>query len=100
MYTIITLLILFLIVIFSILLYFKSKKSRQADLDNGLCPQCGATAKEFVDNETGVKFQANAIKSRIIKNHGCSGISEIEYRCNSCELKEIHSSIGQGCEVL
>jgi hypothetical protein len=91
MYTIISLLILFLIVIFSILLYFKSKKSRQADFENGICPRCEAIAKEFIDESTGVKFKIEVINLRVLKNHGCSGISEIEYRCNSCDLKEIHT---------
>lgn len=99
MYTILTLLLIFLILIFAIALYFKSKKNRQADLDNGICPRCGATAKVFTDQETGTKFKVDAIKARIIKNHGCSGINEIEYRCSSCELKEIHTSVGQGCGI-
>lgn len=91
MYTIVSLLILFLIVIFSILLYFKSKKSRQSDLENGICPRCEATAREFIDESTDVKFKTEVINFRVLKNHGCSGISEIEYRCNSCDLKEIHT---------
>ena len=99
MYTIITLLIIFLIIIFSILLYFKSKKDRQATLDSGECPRCGAVAKEFKDEATGTLFKVDVIKSRIIKNHGCSGINEIEYRCSACDLKEIHTSVGQGCRV-
>ena len=99
MYTIISLTLIFLFVIFSILLYFKSKKSRQEELDNGICPRCGATAKEFTDENTGINFKVEAIKSRIIKRHGCSGINEIEYRCNNCELKEIHTSTGQGCRI-
>ena len=99
MYTIISLILVFLLVIFSVLLYFNSKKSRQADLDNGICPQCGATAKKFRDENTGVDFKVDAIRSRILKNHGCSGINEIEYRCNNCDLKEIHTSIGQGCSL-
>ncbi len=97
MYTIISLLIVLLIVVFSILLYFNSKKNRQADLDNGICPQCGAKAKKFTDPNTLVEFKVEVIKTRLIKNHGCSGINEIEYRCNSCDLKEIHTSVGQGC---
>ncbi len=97
MYTIISLLLTFLLVIFSILLYFKSKKSRQADLDQGICPTCGATAKSFKDPSTNSEFKVDVIKSKILKNHGCSGIVEIEYRCNSCNLKEVHHSAGQGC---
>jgi len=99
MYTIIFLVLAFLLVIFSILLYFNSKKTRQADLDNGICPRCKATTKSFRDENTGVDFKVEVIKKRIIRNHGCSGINEIEYRCNSCDLKEIHSTIGQGCGI-
>jgi hypothetical protein len=99
MYTIFSLLIFFLLVIFSTLLYFKSKKSRQADLDNGTCPACLATTKKFIDPTTKVSFKVEPIKARVIKSHGCSGIKEIEYECNNCGLKEIHSSIGQGCSL-
>ena len=99
MYTIISLSIIFLLVIFSILLYFNSKKSRQADLDNGICPRCGASSKKFTDPNTGVDFKIDVIKARLIKSHGCSGISEIEYRCSSCDLKEIHTTVGQGCNI-
>ena len=93
MYTIFSLLIFLLIVIFSTLLYFKSKKSRQADLDNGICPACKATTKSFKDPNTGVLFKVEAIKTRVLKSHGCSGIKEIEYICNNCGLKEVHTSI-------
>ncbi len=99
MYTIISLTLIFLLVIFSILLYFNSKKSRQADLDNGVCPQCGAKTKSFIDPNTNVEFEVDVIKTRLVKNHGCSGINEIEYRCSSCDLKEIHNSVGQGCRI-
>lgn len=99
MYTIFSLLIFLLIVIFSTLLYFKSKKSRQATLDNGTCPTCAATTKSFKDPNTGALFRVESIKTRVIKSHGCSGIKEIEYVCNSCGLKEIHTSVGQGCSL-
>ncbi len=99
MYTIILLTLIFLLVIFLILLYFNSKKSRQADLDNGICPQCEATAKEFLDENTGVVFKVDSIKSRLLKSYGCSGINEIEYRCNNCNLKEVHNTVGQGCRI-
>ncbi|RLA78276.1 MAG: hypothetical protein DRG78_15505 [Epsilonproteobacteria bacterium] len=97
MYTIIGILLLFLITIFSVLLFFKSKKSRQAILDSGTCPSCGATTKSFKDQSTGALFKVESIKPRILKKHGCSGIVEIEYTCNNCELKEVHTSVGQGC---
>ena len=99
MSTIIFILILLLIVIFSILLYFKSKKDRQYTLDSGTCPSCGATYKSFRDEASNRTFKIDVIKSRILKKHGCSGIVEIEYRCDACGLKEIHNSVGQGCSL-
>ena len=99
MYTIFSLLIFFLIAIFSILLYFKSKKSRQTDLDNGICPSCGAEPKTFKDQSTNTIFKVDVIKTRVLKNHGCSGITELEYKCNNCGLKEVHNSIGQCCKL-
>jgi len=99
MYTIFSLLIFFLLVIFSTLLYFKLKKSRQADLDRGVCPSCHAEPKKFKDPKTGVEFKVEPIKSKLLRSHGCSGIKEFEYQCSSCGLKEVHSSVGQGCSL-
>jgi ssDNA-binding Zn-finger/Zn-ribbon topoisomerase 1 len=99
MQTIILLVLLFLIVIFSVLLYFNNKKQRQTKLDMGICPNCGAQAKTFTDESTGTNFKVDVINVRILKAHGCSGVLEKEYRCNSCDLKEIHSTIGQGCMI-
>lgn len=99
MYTIIGILLLFLISIFSILLFFKSKKSRQVLLDNGTCPVCDTTTKSFKDEKTGALFKVEVIKKRVLKNHGCSGITEIEYTCNNCGLKEVHNSVGQNCSL-
>jgi len=99
MYTIIAILLVFLIAIFSILLYFKSKKSRQMILDNGTCPACQAQVKTFKDENTNTTFKVEPIKKRVLKNHGCSGITEFEYICNNCGLKEVHTSVGQGCSL-
>ena len=99
MYTIIGILLLFLISIFSVLLFFKSKKQRENKLNNGECPSCGAKTKSFKDANTGALFKVETIKKRVVKNHGCSGIVEIEYSCNNCDLKEIHNSVGQGCSL-
>jgi len=99
MYTIIGILLFLLISIFSSLLYFKSKKSRQATLDSGTCPSCNATAKSFKDPNTGALFKAEVIKAKLLKKHGCSGVSEIEYVCNNCGLKEVHTSVGQNCSL-
>lgn len=97
MYTVIGILLLFLISIFSILLFFKSKKSRQESLDNGTCPACNASTKSFKDENTGALFKVEVIKQKVLKNHGCSGIVEIEYSCNNCGLKEVHNSVGHNC---
>jgi len=67
MYTILTILIVFLIVIFSTLLYFNSKKSRQADLDNGVCPRCGATAKEFMDDDIIISYADIVYKKEVLE---------------------------------
>jgi len=99
MYSIISILLLFLITIFSVLLYFKNKKDSQYTLDEGTCPRCGETFKSFKDNTTNITFKVDVIKKRILKNHGCSGIIEIEYKCDSCGLKEVHNSVGQGCSL-
>lgn len=99
MYTIIGILLLFLISIFSVLLFFKSKKTRQNLLDSGTCPSCQATTKSFKDQNTGALFKVEVIKQNILNKHGCSGIIEIEYICNNCGLKEVHSSIGRGCSM-
>ena len=55
--------------------------------------------ESFKDPNTNSEFKVDVIKSRILKNHGCSGIIEIEYRCSACDLKEVHSSVGQGCNL-
>jgi len=99
LYTIISILILFLIIIFSILLYFKQKKDAQALLDEGICYKCHAKAKSFKDEKTNTLFKVDVIHKRLLKNHGCSGVIEYEYTCSSCGLKEVHNTIAQGCGI-
>jgi rubredoxin len=99
MYTIVSILIMFLIIIFSVLLYFKGKKDRQATLDSGVCPMCDASAKSFRDEVNNTTFSVEVIKKSLLKNHGCSGIVEYEYTCSSCGLKEVHNSVGQSCGI-
>lgn len=97
MYTAFATFILLLIVIFSVLLFFKLKKDKKSIYDNGDCPTCGATTKSFKDEVHNTTFQVNPIKTRVLKKHGCSGVVEIEYFCTNCGVKEVHSSIGQSC---
>lgn len=99
MYTILALLLFFLMAVFGVLLYFKSKKSRQAMLDSGTCPSCHAQTKTFTDPATKTTFAVEAIKARVLKSHGCSGITEIEYTCSNCGLKEVHTDVGRGCGI-
>jgi rubrerythrin len=90
---------LFLISIFSILLYFKNKNDNQAILEDGICPSCNAQSRSFTDNKTNTLFSVDVIKKRVLKSHGCSGIIEYEYTCNSCGLKEIHNNVEQSCGI-
>ncbi|MAC84765.1 MAG: hypothetical protein CL624_11600 [Arcobacter sp.] len=99
MQTIIFLLLTFLIVIFSVLQYFKSKKTREAKLNSGECPSCGEKAKTFFDEATQTKFKQEVIKAKVLKNHGCSGVNEIEFRCSACGLKEVHQMSSAGCNL-
>lgn len=97
MQTILLLIILFLISIFSVLLYLKSKTSRLQKLQNGICPSCHDKAKEFTDPKTNTKFRHEIITARLLKDHGCSGAKEVEFRCKTCGLKEVHSVTNLGC---
>ena len=86
------LLILFLITIFSVLLYLKSKTSRVEKLVSGECPSCKQKAKIFFDEKTKTTFKSEIIKSRVLQNYGCSGVNDVEFTCSSCGLKEVHST--------
>lgn len=90
MQTLIFLLITFLIVIFSSLLYFKNKNSRVDKLNQKICPTCGEKTKTFFDKNTNTKFTQEVISARVLKNHGCSGLNDIEYKCKNCGLKEVY----------
>jgi len=100
MYTIFATLILFLLVIASILLYLKQKNHSKDLLESGTCPRCGATTKKFTDENSGTTFKVDVIKQKVLKNHGCSGVTEVEFRCNSCGYKELHNiSNSCGCSL-
>jgi C4-type Zn-finger protein len=91
MQTLFIILILFLISIFSVLLYFKTKVNRLDLLNSGECPTCKQKRKTFFDKKTNTTFTSEVISSRVLKNHGCSGVIEVEYSCKNCGLKEVHS---------
>ena len=91
MQTLFLILILFLISIFSVLLYFKSKTSRLDILNSGECPSCKQRRKVFFDKNSNTNFTQDVIKTTVLKYHGCSGIKDVEFLCTSCGLKEIHS---------
>ncbi len=100
MQTLIFLLLTFLIVVFSILLYYKNKHSRVDKLNKGICPTCGDKAKTFYDEKTKTTFKVEVITTRILKNHGCSGVVDIEYSCKTCGLKEVYSqSSSSNCSM-
>ena len=99
MQTLFLILILFLISIFSVLLYFKTKVNRLDLLNSGECPTCKQKRKSFFDKNTNTTFTSEIISSRVLKNHGCSGVVEIEFSCKNCGLKEVHSINSSGCGV-
>jgi predicted RNA-binding Zn-ribbon protein involved in translation (DUF1610 family) len=90
MQTLIFLLIVFLMTVFSVLLYMKNKHSRVDKLNSGECPTCGEKTRVFKDENRQTTFKVDVITARVLKNHGCSGVNEIEYVCKSCGLKEVH----------
>ena len=97
MQTLFLILILFLISIFSVLLYFKTKVNRLDLLNSGECPTCKQKRKSFFDKNTNTTFTSEIISSRVLKNHGCSEVVEIEFSCKNCGLKEVHSINSSGC---
>lgn len=99
MQTLIFLLILFFGTIAGVLLYFKIKTNKKEKLSKGICPKCGAEPKEIIDQTTNTKFKIDVINARVLKNHGCSGVVEIEYNCKKCGLKEVHSHSSGGCGI-
>ena len=97
MQTIILLLILFLITISSVLLYFKTKNSRLNQLLEGICPSCKQRTRTFFDKNTNTTFTSEIINKRVLKDHGCSGVTEVEFSCKNCGLKEVHPINSIGC---
>lgn len=91
MQTIILLLILLLVAVFSTMLYLKNKTSRIDTLNQGECPDCHEKTKVFYDEKMRTTFKTEIIKAKLLKSHGCSGIKEIEYTCTNCNLKEVHT---------
>lgn len=99
MYTIIAILLFFLIAVFGTLLYYRSKRSTLTLLENGTCPVCHATTKSFKDENTGTTFHIEAIEKNILKKHGCSGTADVEFICKSCGHKEVHTTFGGNCSL-
>lgn len=98
MQTIVFLLLAFLISLFSILLYLKNKTSRKDKLSRGICPVCLSEPKTFTDKFNNT-FKIDVIKSKVLKNHGCSGGVDIEYICTVCGNKEVHTHDSGGCKL-
>ena len=100
MYTIFATLILFLLVIASILLYLKQKNHAKELFESGTCPSCKAKTKIFKDESSGVVFNVDVINQKVLKNHGCSGVTEVEFSCNSCGFRQVHNiSNSCGCSL-
>jgi len=91
MYTIIFLILILLMFVFSVMLYLKQKTSRLDSLNSGVCPTCGSKTKIILDTDNDTQFQVPVIKKRLLQNHGCSGALEFEFKCTECGLKEVHT---------
>jgi predicted RNA-binding Zn-ribbon protein involved in translation (DUF1610 family) len=86
---VILLLALFVVIILSILLFMNIKKKRQEKLVAGICPSCGAEEKVIKTKDQTLTIAV--IDSKVLKSHGCSGVSDVEFRCKECGLKEVHA---------
>lgn len=53
--------------------------------------------KNFFDKNTNTTFTSEIINSRVLKNHGCSGVTEVEFSCKNCGLKEVHPINSSSC---
>ena len=85
------LILTFIIVISLIFIFFKSKQNRLEKLLSGICPSCNEARRSFFDKNNNTKFTQEIIHTRVLKDHGCSGLKDVEFVCKSCDLKEIHS---------
>lgn len=100
MQTLLFIFITFIVVLLLVYIFFKSKQNRLFKLLSGTCPSCLETKKVFFDKNTNSKFQQEIIKTHILKDHGCSGLKDVEFTCTSCGLKEIHTINSQmGCNI-
>ena len=83
--------ITFIVVLLLIYIFFKSKQNRLMLLLGGTCPACGEKRSSFKDEKTNTNFTYEVISQKLLRNHGCQGLSEVEFTCKSCDLKEVHS---------
>ena len=92
--------ILFIVVLLLIYIFFKSKQNHLFSLLSGSCPSCKEIKKVFFDKVNGVDFTQEIIKTRVLKDYGCSGVKDVEFTCVSCGLKEVYSINSQmGCGI-
>lgn len=77
-------------------LYFVQKKKNLDLFLKSTCPSCDATKTVFHTPEN-EKVYFNPIEQKLIKNHGCSGVKEVEFRCKKCDFHQIHTLPNRGC---
>lgn len=100
MQTLILLFTAFIVVLILIYIFFKSKQNSLFLLLSGRCPSCKEIKKVFFDKVNGVDFTQEIIKTRVLKDYGCSGVKDVEFTCVSCGLKEVFSINSQmGCGI-
>jgi len=68
---------LFLLLLWLIYQYFISNSKKSLLFQNGICPFCGAKNSK----------EQTVISAKILHSHGCSGISDVQFRCIECGEK-------------
>jgi len=99
MYNFIAITLLLLIAVAAVLLYYQNKSKRLQAFKKGICPNCGAEPTKIYDKEKQIFLTKNPIDARVLRNNGCSGAIEMEYRCKECDIKEVFNERGGSCGV-
>lgn len=98
MYNFIAITLLLLASVVAVMLYYQIKSKRLQTFKKGICPNCGAEPTKIYDNEKQIMLTKNPIDARVLRNNGCSGGVEMEYRCMECDIKEVFNEKG-GCGI-
>ncbi len=83
MYLFIVSLILTALAALAYYLYIRHKGEKLTKLQSGICPECGE----------------QAVHPKSQRGGGCSGTTNITYRCDACGYEEDFNVAGGGCGI-